>query len=169
MQERAGAGFLAIPFGVARSRDEGQAKDWGASETHDWDVAPPHSGPAWIASDLDERPDPEPAVVGDPAAGGDEDDETLVASYVELAMENLQHHQVKAEPEAVEDALHCFGSGDATLYAIKDGVKRLMIGRGVGRDGGGCIYCLVGTSSPALLAKLGRGEVAPTEAFNDAA
>jgi hypothetical protein len=154
---------------VARRDDEGKAKDWGASETHDWGVALPYSAPAWIATGLDEPPDREPAVVGNPAAGSAESDEALVASHVELAMENLQHHQARAEPDREEDPLYCFGSGDATLYAIEDGAKRLIIGRGVGRDGEGCTYCLVGTSSPALLAMLDRGEVAPTEAFHDAA
>jgi hypothetical protein len=129
----------------------------------------PYSAPAWIDTDLDELPDREPAVVGDLAAGGGESDDALVASRVELAMENLQHHQVRAEPDQEQDPLYCLGSGDATLYAIEDGGKRLIIGRGVGRDGEGCIYCLVGTSSPALLAMLDTGEVAPTEAFNDAA
>jgi hypothetical protein len=166
--ERGGADFLAIPFDVASSGGEGKANDWGASETHDWGVAPPYSAPGWIDPDLDEHLDPEPAVVGNSAAAGDEYDEALVASYVELAMKNLQHHQVKAEP-GQEDPPYSFGSADATLYAIKDGVRRLMIGRAVGRDGGGCIYCLVGTSPPTLLARLDTGEVAPTEAFDDAA
>lgn len=120
--------------------------------------------------DLEELLYPEPAVVDDAAtAAGDEDDEALVASHVELAMKKLQHHQGRAEPDQDEDPLYCFGSGDATLYAIEDGARRLMIGRGVGRDGEGCIYCLVGTSSPALLAMLDSGEMAPTEAFDDAA
>jgi len=165
--ERAGEGFWAIRCGVASSGDEGNAEDWGASETHDWDVARPYTSPAWIDTDLDELQDPEPAVVGDPAAV-DENAEALVASHVELAMENLQHHQVRAEPDQEEDPLYCFGFGDDTLYAIEDGVKRLIIGRGVGRDDEDCIYCLVGTSSPALLAMLDTGEVAPTEAFHDA-
>jgi hypothetical protein len=157
---------VAIRCGVARG-DEGNAKDWGASETHDWDVAPPSTVPAWIDIDRDEVRDLEPSV-GD-AAAGDENDEALVASHVEVAMQNLQRHQVWAEPGQGEDPLHCFGSGDATVYAIEDGVKRLIIGRGVGRDGEGCIYCLVGTSSPALLAMLGTGAVTPSEAFGDAA
>jgi hypothetical protein len=164
-----GPDSVAIPCRVARSGNEGESKDWGASETHDWDVAPPHAAPAWITTDLDELLDPEPAVVGDPSFAGNENDEVLVASYVELAMENRQHHQVRVEPDQENDPLYCFGSGDARLYAIRDGVKRLMIGRAVGRDGEGCIYCLVATSSPALLAMLDTGQVAPTEAFNDAA
>jgi hypothetical protein len=158
---------------VARREDQGKAKDWGASETHDWGVALPYTAAAWVDTGLDERLGPEPAADGGGGAGagaaGDEGDDARVPSHVELAMENLQHHQARAEPGHEEDPLYCFGSGDATLYAIEDGTKRVIIGRGVGRDAEGCIYCLVGTSSPALLAMLGTGEVAPTEAFHDAA
>lgn len=154
---------------MARREDEGKAKDWGASETHDWGVALPYTAPAGIDTDRDELLDLEPAADSDPGTAGDEGDEALVPSHVELAMENLQHHQVRAEAGQEEDPLYCFGSGDATLYAIEDGAKRLIIGRGVGRDAEGCIYCLVGTTSPALLTMLGSGEVAPTEAFHDAA
>ncbi len=160
---------MKIRCGVARSGDEGKAKDWEASETHNWAAAQPYTAPAWAGKDLDEPPEAEPPVAGNPAAAGDENDESLVASHVELAMKILQHHQVRADPDQQDHHLHCFGSGDAALYAIEDGVKRLIIGRGVGRDGEGCIYCLVGTSSPALLATLNAGEVAPTEAFDDAA
>lgn len=155
---------------MTRSRDEGKAKDWGAAETHDWGVAPPHTAPSWMdTDDVDELLDREPAVGGDAAAASDESHEVLVASHVELAMENLRHHQIRAEPGQEDDPLYCFGSGDVMLFAIEDGIKRLIIGRGVGRDGEGCIYCLVGTSSPALLAMLDGGEMAPSEAFNDAA
>jgi hypothetical protein len=153
---------------VATSGDEGKVKDWGASETHDWGVAAPHSAPAWIDTDVAEPLDAEPAVAGDLDAAGDEIGQASVALYVELAMENLQHLQVRGEPARGQDPLHCFGSGDTTLYAIEDGTKRLIIGRGVGRDGEGCAYCLVGTSSPALLSRLTAGEMAPSEAFQDA-
>ena len=162
------ASLVAIPCGVARSRDEGKAKDWGASETHDWGVAPPHA-PGWIGTDVDELRDVEPPVVGESAAKGDENDEAFVASHVEVAMQNLQHHHVRPEPDEEEDPLYCFGSGDATVYAIKDGPKRFVIGRAVGRDGEGCVYCLVGTSSSTLLARLDRAEVAASEAFDGAA
>jgi hypothetical protein len=151
---------------VVSSGDEGSGKDWVTSRSRDWDVVLPYSGPARIDTGPTEQPDAEPAVDGEPTDG--EDHDALVPSHVELAMETLRHHQGRAEPDDEEDPLYCFGSGDATLYAIKDSVKRLMIGRGVGRDGEGCIYCLVGASSPALLGMLDTGETAPDEAFDDA-
>jgi hypothetical protein len=110
---------LAIPFGVATSRDEGKTKDWGASETHDWGVAAPHGSPAWIDTDVAELLGAEPAVVGDLDPAGDENDEVSVASYVELAMENLQHHQVRGGPAREEDPLHCFGSGTPRFMPSK--------------------------------------------------
>ena len=165
----AGAGFAAVRCGVANSGDEGNTEDWGASATHDWDALLPHTAPARIDTGLDELQDPEPAVVDDPAAAVDEDAEALVASHVELAMENLQRHQVRAGRDGEEDPLYCFGFGDDTLYAIEDGADRLIIGRAVGRDSEGCIYCLVGAGSPALLDMLDNGEVALTEALDDAA
>ncbi|HYA69525.1 MAG TPA: hypothetical protein VED63_12405 [Acidimicrobiales bacterium] len=131
-------------------------------------MALPYAAAARTDTEFDELLELEPAAVGDLAAAVDENDEALLAPYVALAMKNLQHHRARAESDQ-EDPLHRFGSGNATLYAIEDGVKRLMIGRGVGRDAEGCIYCLVGTCSPALLARLDTGAVAPTEAFDGAA
>jgi len=153
---------------VASSGDDGEAPDRRASETNDWDVAPPYAAPAWADTDRNELADRGPAVLGDPATPEDDHHEAVVASYVELAMRALQHHRVHPEPGQQEDPLYCFGSGDATVYAIEDGMQRLMVGRGVGRDSQGCIYCLVGASSQALLAMLDNGETPPTEAFHEA-
>lgn len=149
--------------------DAGRAGNGGASETQDHEVAPPYTTPAWMDTDLGELLDGEPPSTGELAAAGEENDEALVAFHVELAMRHLQHHQGRAEPDQEEDPFYCFGSGDATLYAIEDGVSRLMIGRGVGRDGDGCVYCLVGSTAPVLLAMLDSGEVAPAAAFDDVA
>ncbi len=151
---------------MASSGDEGSSEDGGASETHDWDVAPLGTSPAWIDTGLEES-GPEPGVVDQPDAG-DEIDEAVVASHVEEALRNRQHHQGRAEHGEEEDRLSCFGSGDETVYVIEDGLKRVMVGRGVGRDSEGCIYCLVGASSPVLLGMLDAGQVAPAEAFDDA-
>ncbi len=152
---------------MAASGDEGKAGDRGVSVPHGWDVAaPPYTAPAWIDTGLGEIL--EPVDVGDCGADSDGNDEDLVASHVELAMRDLQRHRVRVETGQGENSAHRFGSGDSTLYAIEDGGDRLMIGRGVGRDGENCIYCLVGTSTPALLAMLDTGEVAPNEAFDHA-
>lgn len=137
------------------------------SQSHEGDVAsPPYTAPAWIDVDLGDAL--EPVTAEDPGTTDDEDDEALVASCVELAMKNLQHHRVRVERGQEEVPVYCFGSDDATLYAIEDGVERLMIGRGVGRDSEGCVYCLVAATSSAMLAMLDSGEVAPDEAFDHA-
>jgi hypothetical protein len=146
---------------MADSGDEGKTRDREMSESHEWDVAaPPYTAPAWIDTDLGEILEPD----GD---GGNDD--YLVVSHVELAMRDLQRHRVRVETGQGENSVYRFGSGDSMLYAIEDGGDRLMIGRGVGRDDEHCIYCLVGTSTPALLAMLDTGEVAPNEAFDHAA
>jgi hypothetical protein len=150
---------------VAGRRNEPKAEDWGAPEASDLDVAlPPYTPPSWIDTDIEEIL--EPAEVGDLVMAEGGSDEAPLASYVELAMKNLQHHRAHVELDQDEVPLYGFGSGDSTVYAIEDGVDGLMIGRGVGRDGEGCIYCLVASSSPAMLAMLDRGEVSPTEVFD---
>lgn len=154
---------------MARSGDRNKARDTEPSKIHNWDESPPYSVGDATDTVVAELPDPEPAASGDVAPPDVDNDETLVASSVELAMQSLQHHQVRPEPDSEENPPWCFGSGDATFYVIEDGIKRLMIGRAVGRDGEGCIYCLVGTSSPSLLALLDAGELGPAEAFDDAA
>jgi len=156
---------LAILCGVASRRNEPEAEDWGAPVARDLDFAsPPYAPPSWIDTDLEEIL--EPAGVGGPAMAEGGSDEAFLASYVKLAMKNLQHHRAHVERDQDELPFYAFGSGDSTVYAIEDGVDRLMIGRGVGRDGEGCIYCLVASSSPAMLAMLDRGEVSPTEVFD---
>jgi len=161
-------GPSAIPCGVAGGEDEEKVRKWWPSEPGDAGETAPYTVPSWMDQDVGEPLDPGSAEPDD-TAEEDEPDEALVASCVELAMQNLQRHKVRiAESDEEEDPLRCFGSGDAAVYAIEDGAKRLMIGRAVGRDGQGCIYCLVGTGSPELLAMLDSGEVAPTEAFDDA-
>jgi len=172
---------------VAPGEDEWRAEDWWPSEPPDRGVTPPRAVPAWMDPDFGRSLGSRSATADDTEADDTEAedteadeteadeteaddgfDEALVTSCVELAMQNLQRHRVRtAEPDE-EDPLRCFGSDDATLYALEDGPKRLMIGRGVGRDDQGCVYCLVGTSSPELLAMLDSGEVAATEAFDDA-
>ena len=151
---------------VTGNRDEGKGVDRGPSGSHDWDAAPPFTAPAWIDTDLDELSSL--ADLAEPAEGDGGDDEDRVASSVELAMKNLQRRRVRLEPGEEEAPLYCFGSGDDTVYAIEDSAGRLMIGRGVGRDGEGCIYCLVGAGSLALLTLLDNGEVMPSEVFDDA-
>jgi len=115
--------------------------------------------------ELDELIPPE--ALRKPGDGEDSNQRERIAVCVELAMRNLQHGRVRAEGEQSE-TVHCFGSGDDTLYALEDGGGRLMMGRGVGRDGEGCIYCLVGTSSVGLLLLLDDGEMIPAEAFEGA-
>ena len=108
---------------------------------------------------------------GPDAAGQepDEGDDDPLAPYVELAMKNRQHGRAhNIEPRQDDDPLYCFGSGDATVYAMEDGRSGLMIGRAVGRDTEGCVFCLVGASRTAMLTMLDDGEVPPTEAFDDA-
>ncbi|HXW38727.1 MAG TPA: hypothetical protein VEJ44_03450 [Acidimicrobiales bacterium] len=129
-------------------------------------MAPPFTAPAWIDTDPGELLPPE--VVDDPDTGDDLNGDELIASCVELAMKNLQHRRVRVEPGQEETPVYFFGSGNSALYAIEDGGGRLMMGRGVGRDGEGCIYCLVGAGSVALLAVLETGELSPAEAFDDA-
>ena len=164
----ASAAPLAVLCGVASRRTEGKAGDRGAPEARHLDVAPPpYTPPSWMDTDLDEVL--EPAGVVDPAMAEDGSDEADLASYVELAMENLQHHRAHVELDRDDVPFFSFGSDNSTVYALEDGVDRLMIGRGVGRDGEGCVYCLVGSSSPAMLAMLDRGEVSPTEVFDYAA
>jgi hypothetical protein len=153
--------------------DEGRAKDWGASEIHDWGAgSTPSTVPEWADATGTETAAPvdvggrrhEADAGGE--AEGDEDDDP-VASYVELAMENLQRSPVRADTEE-EAPLYCFGSGDTALYALDDGPGRLMIGRAVGQDDDNCVYCLVGATSSSLLDALDGGEVRLTEAFDDA-
>jgi hypothetical protein len=157
---------------VAGGWDETQSKDWGASEVHDWGVASPSgTAPAWRGAD---EVEPEAAVVADGEDGGsggsdgEEGDDDPVASYVELAMDNLQHSRARVEADEESAPLYCLGSGDVTVYAIEDGPGRLMIGRGVGRDDDGCVYCLVGAASTGLLDALDAGEVPLDQAFDDA-
>jgi hypothetical protein len=155
----------AILCSVAGSRNDPKAEDWVAPEAGDLDVAPPpYTPPSWTDTDLEEIL--EPAQVGDPAMPEGGSDEAPLASYVELAMKNLQHHRAPVGLDHDEASFYGFGSGDSSVYAIEDGVDRLMIGRGVGRDGEGCIYCLVASSSPAMLAMLDRGDVSPIEVFD---
>ena len=158
-QRRYGAAVTGDP-------EEGEGPGSGPPGTREAGVAPPFTAPAWIDTDPDELVPP--GVVGDPDTGGDLNGEDLIASCVELAMKNLQHRRVRVEPGQEEVPVYCFGSGNSTLYALEDGGDRLMMGRGVGEDGEGCIYCLVGAGSLALLAMLETGELSPAEAFDDA-
>ena len=118
--------------------------------------------------DLDDGFDVDSANHRDPVPQGDDDEEGLVATHVELAMDSLRHHHGRAEPGDEPDPLYCFGSGDAVLYVLEDGDTRLLVGRGVGRDYEGCVYCLVGSGPPGLLAALQSGDVPPVEAFDHA-
>jgi len=145
------------------------ADDRRASADPDGEMAPGSAAPEWDGVDLDDAFDREPADHGDPVPEDDADGEGLVATHVGLAMDSLRHHHGRAEPGDEPDSLYCFGSGDAVLYALEDGDTRLLVGRGVGRDDEGCIYCLVGSGPPGLLAALQSGDVAPVEAFDHAA
>jgi len=165
---------------VSRGWDEGEAKDWGASEVHDWGAgSPAGSAPAWNTAYGIEHGRPADAGgapdegdgggdLADDVVDGVDDDEDPVASYVELAMENLQRSRARLEPGEEASPLFCYGAGDATVYAIEDGPGRLMIGRGVGRDDDGCVYCLVGAASTALVDALDAGEIGAVAAFDDA-
>jgi hypothetical protein len=60
------------------------------------------------------------------------------------------------------------GAGDAAVYLIDDGPRHFMIGRMVGEDGEGLLYCLVGRVDSASVNTFGDVRPRPEEAFSKA-
>jgi hypothetical protein len=148
-------------------RDD-KGKDWGGSEVHDWGVSPPaDSGLRFerpvAAGDADDR-QPDDDATAAPVSPTDE----VIASAVLIAMENRRHTSSVAESDDAGLFEYCLGAGDSGVYAIDDGKDHTMIGRGVGRDDDGCIYCLVARITRDRFEELGAGDAHLEYAFDDA-
>lgn len=84
------------------------------------------------------------------------------------AMRTRMHSLRRLEP-GDEDRIHRrLGSGDEAVYVIDDGPDHCMVGRRVGHDPDGCVYCLVARISLDRYADLVDGDVDLSEAFSDA-
>jgi hypothetical protein len=120
---------------------EEEGKDWGGSEVHDWGVPPAPDSTLLIPDQpLATADDP----MGDPLpVGTDSDADTTIQAAVLTAMNNWKHSSLATETEEDGPTEYVLGSGDSALYVIDDGKDHCMIGRAVGEDGDGCIYCLV--------------------------
>ncbi len=165
-------------------------KDWGGSEVHDWGV-PGASGSAlrWNAAE------PEDAELGDTGLGDTgpadtgpadtgpgrtgPDDQTgdpgrppsaataraSIDSAVLEAMRTRRHSFSAAASDDAGPTEDRLGSGDAAVYVLDDGSDHFMIGRAVGEDGDGCIYCLVARITLDRLSELQEGGAPSETAF----
>jgi len=129
---------------------DAQGKDWGGSETHDWGLPPPPDSTLLV-------PDRPSTGTGAPVdeVTDTSDAQSSVRSAAVAAMNNRRHSAVPKETNEEGPTEYVFGSGDATMYAIEDGRDHAMIGRAVGQDADGCVYCLVGRVSVVGLQELG--------------
>jgi len=167
--------------------DWGEAgdKDWGGSEVHDWGV-PGAPGPAlgWRAAEpgaaepgITEPHVAEPGVT-DPGRTVPDDhiddpgsrDVTApprasIDSAVLGAMRTRKHSLSGAASDDAGPTEGRLGSGDAAVYVLEDGRDHFMIGRAVGEDGDGCIYCLVARITLDRLSELQEGGAASETAF----
>lgn len=145
---------------------DAQRKDWGGSEVHDWDLpSPPPSDSTLLIPDEPlvtvEDPTTDAELVEADSSGADK-----IRSTVVMAMNNWKHSSLTTESEADGPTEFVFGSGDSTVYAIENGRDHAMIGRAVGQDAAGCVYCLVGRVPVGDIQEL--GETHPEAAFNNA-
>jgi hypothetical protein len=83
-------------------------------------------------------------------------------------MEDRRHSTWR--PSSEEDGeIRCgLDSGDRAVYVVDDGRDHCMIGRLVGRDSDGCVYCLVARISLGRFKDLRDGDVPLEQAFADA-
>jgi hypothetical protein len=122
---------------------DAEGKDWGGSEVHDWGLTPPSDATPILGAPLAKADDP----IGDPlpaGVGAEAQVDTDIASAVSAAMNNWRHSSLTRDAEEAGPTEYVVGTGDATVYAIDDGRDHAMIGRAVGQDEEGCVYCLVG-------------------------
>jgi hypothetical protein len=150
-----GTGWIGGRILMRMGPDKGDEvpKDWGAEEVHDPGspsptISPSQNVPRGIAS------------VSDASGGGigispllfepanstplESDEPELTMPTAALwAMEDRKHSSWRPAPGEDQEIRYRVGSGDRTLYAIDDGPHHCMIGRLVGEDADGCVYCLV--------------------------
>jgi hypothetical protein len=83
-------------------------------------------------------------------------------------MEDRKHSTWR--PESDEDGkIRCrLGPDDGVLYVIDDGRDHCMIGRLVGQDTDGCVYCLVARITLDRFEELRSDDVALDQAFAEA-
>jgi len=149
-------------------RGDDGAKDWGGSEVHDWGLTPPPGSTARFdrpagMRDRDEHPADEDAA-DSAAPAGDE----AIAGAVLAAMENGKHSSSVAGSADTKLIEYCIGAGDSAIYAIDDGRDHTMIGRGVGDDDDGCVYCLVARITRDRFEELSDGALHVQSAFDEA-
>jgi hypothetical protein len=84
------------------------------------------------------------------------------------AMRTRMHSLRRLEPGDEDRIRRRLGSGDEAVYVIDDGPDHCMVGRRVGHDPDGCVYCLVARISLDRYADLVDGDVDLSEAFSDA-
>ena len=135
-------------------RPDGEPQDWGADEVHDWGVPPPaNTPPPIVPGGIASVSGASGGAVGispllfDPATSTPLDDDTepepAIPRVVLWAMEDRRHSSWR--PDSEEDGeIRCrLGSGDRAIFVTDDGRDHCMIGRLVGHDVDGCVYCLV--------------------------
>ena len=133
-------------------RDDGSGEDWLVHEAHDWGVPTP-------AVSSSQR---EPSSRSTPLDSGESDE--AMPKAVLWAMEDRRHSSVRPERTTRRQV----GSGNSTLYAIDDGLEHYMIGRLVGTDADGAVYCLVARITARRFDDLEAAVVPLDDAFGDA-
>jgi hypothetical protein len=151
---------------------DASGKDWGGSEVHDWGVPPPPDSTVFREShseavNPDGLADDYPRAQTD-SPTSDTEAAAAISSAVLIAMENWRHSSSVTESHDSKLIGYCLGSGDAAIYAIDDGKDHSMIGRAVGQDDDGCIYCLVARITLDRFEELSGGDDHLELAFADA-